>query len=123
MKTIYAFDKITGKYLGGFSSLNPTIPENAGTTDIAPEYANQIFKNGSWTLSTEGKKELLRKKLIQSRKGFLQKEDFRVLRFVEEGTPYPDEIKNKRIKARQEINEIEACTTLTALNQFSEVFE
>ena len=37
-------------------------------------------------------------------------------------TPYSDGIKAKRIQARQEINQIEACTTIEQLKQFSEDF-
>lgn len=73
--------------------------------------------------TTSEKKENLRQKLIASRVDYLSSTDFRVLRFIDEGLPYPDEIKDKRIQARQEINAIKATTTLTALNEFSEVFE
>ena len=68
-------------------------------------------------------KRKLAENLIKSRKDYLGNTDFRVLRFIDEGAPYPDEIKTKRTQARREIKEIEACTTLTALNQFNEVFE
>lgn len=48
MKTIYAFDKITGRYLGGFNEKNPLIPNGSAITDYAPDSADQIFKNGVW---------------------------------------------------------------------------
>lgn len=81
------------------------------------------WQEASLTEKNNLKRNNIKDFLISSRKSYLKATDFRVLRFIDEGTPYPDEIKSKRILARQEINEIEACTTLTALNQFSEVFE
>lgn len=101
-----------------------------GSTHINPidglVWNNAEFNKPTWTQIqnklTEISIELLKSKLIDVRKTFLKESDFRVLRFVDEGTPYPNEIKDKRIVARQEINEIEATTTLNQLNQFSVIF-
>lgn len=65
----------------------------------------------------------LRQSLIASRIKYLLDTDFRVLRFIDEGTDYPNEIKAKRIRARQEINAIEAATTFAKINLFSVDFE
>lgn len=93
-------------------------------------WENAQFEKPTWSQidallpsSTTIKKERKKESLILSRKKYLNNTDFRVLRFIDEGMSYPDEIKTKRIQARREINDIEAATTLAALNEFSEVFE
>jgi len=65
----------------------------------------------------------LRQSLIASRKKYLLETDFRVLRFIDEGTDYGNEIKSKRIEARQEINAIEAATTFAEINLFTVDFK
>lgn len=73
--------------------------------------------------TTSEKTNNLRQSLIASRVKYLLDTDFRVLRFIDEGTDYPNEIKAKRIRARQEINEIQAATTFAKINLFSVDFK
>ena len=65
----------------------------------------------------------LRQSLIPSRIKYLLDTDFRVLRFIDEGTDYPGEIKTKRIQARKEINAIQAGTTFAKINLFTVDFK
>lgn len=44
---------------------------------------------------------------IQELKGYLLETDWYTLRFIEEGIPIPDEIKEKRHNARVELSELE----------------
>lgn len=99
----------------------PNDPENTYFKEIQKWITNGNTPEAEFT--TSECKENLRQKLIAVRKKYLQDTDFRVLRFIDENTPYPNEVKEKRILARSEINEIELCTTLSQLDEFSEAFE
>jgi len=73
-------------------------------------------------ISTETRSEKiikLKDQLISTRKNFLSKTDWHCLKEIDLPNSYPEEIKNKRIRAWQQIDEIEASNTLGALNQFS----
>ena len=107
-------------FLVNGSFIVPNDPKNSDYQEIQ----KWIASGGSIVpeFTKEEEKKNLRKKLILSRMKYLSSTDFRVLRFVDEATPYPNEIKTKRILARQEINQIEACTTIEQLKQFSEDF-
>lgn len=85
-------------------------------------FSNGVLEEGAVELSptelTNYKKENLKNNLISVRRSYLFSTDWYTSRAVDEPNSYPEEIKNKRILARQEINDIEACTTLAALEQF-----
>jgi hypothetical protein len=70
----------------------------------------------------EEEKQTKKGGLIAPRLFYLQKTDWFFAREFDEPNSYPQEIKTKRILARKEINDIQACTTLTALNEFSTDF-
>jgi hypothetical protein len=78
---------------------------------------NGLYKE--YTPTTEEKKTTKKALLIAPRLTYLQKTDWFIAKEFDEPNSYPQEVKDKRILARQEINAIEACTTLTALNEFS----
>lgn len=84
-----------------------------------PSFTSEEIK----AAKTQEKKENLRKKLIDSRLNYLTFTDWYIAREIDKPNTYPTEIKNKRNLAREEINKIESCSTLTQLNQFDEVFE
>lgn len=73
--------------------------------------------------SLEEKKNILRQSLIASRKKYLKDTDWQASAFIKYGRPIDEEVKIKSAKAAEEINNIQACTSLTSLNKFSEVFE
>lgn len=73
--------------------------------------------------STEEKKRNIKSEAIRSRKSYLLSTDWYVNREIDKPNSYLQEIRDKRIQARQEINDIEAATTLTALNKFNINFE
>jgi hypothetical protein len=73
--------------------------------------------------STEEKKTNIKSEAIRSRMSYLLSTDWYVNREIDQSNSYPQEIKDKRIQARQEINDIEAATTLTALYKFNIYFE
>lgn len=73
--------------------------------------------------SLSERKEQIKNQLINVRLSYLQKTDWFIAKEFDEPNSYPQEVKDKRILARQEINAIEACTTLTQLNTFSTTFE
>jgi len=56
-----------------------------------------------------------KRKLIADRKFYLSSTDWYIQREYDEAGTYPQEIKDKRILARAEINEIEACESLDYL--------
>lgn len=103
-----------------FSSV-PNDPSNTDYQAVQKWIADGEIIGPEFT--TLEKIDNLRQTLIDSRKKYLLDTDFRVLRFVDEGANYPDEIKAKRIQARQEINLIGAATTITSLNKINKVFE
>ena len=76
------------------------------------------------TASEKTAKHILDKKeeLKTPRNSYLFLTDWYVAREIDEPNSYPQSIKDKRILARQEINNIEAATTLTALNAFNTTF-
>lgn len=128
---IQAIQQIYPNIQGGFVYWET---QQDGTEWDNPEdgllWENNEFRKPSWEdimskIPSEEESEIreLKASLIAIRKQFLNTTDFRVLRFIDEGTPYPDETKQKRIRARQEINEIESCIVLVQLKQFSETFE
>ena len=84
------------------------------------EYGN--LEKPSFT-NTQCKISCKKTDLIEPRSLYLKSTDWYTAREVDEPSSYPVEIKNKRILAREEINSIEACTTLAALNEFSVNFE
>lgn len=55
-------------------------------------------------------------------KHYLNKTDWYIIRLVDSGDVIPDEVKNKRTQARDNIDLIEACTTLDELNQINTDF-
>ena len=69
------------------------------------------------------RKEQIKNQLINSRLSYLQRTDWYVAREIDESNSYPQEVKDKRIQARQEINAINIATTLSVLNAFSITFE
>ena len=73
--------------------------------------------------SLDERRSALKYKLISVRKAFLSNTDWYVSREVDQPNSYRIDVKNKRILARKEINDIELCTTLAQLQQFSETFE
>ena len=89
-------------------------------------WENTMFPKPTWEeiescsmgIEIDKKKEVLTKQRLS----YLQDTDFRALRFVDEGIEYPDEIKQKRILAREEINLIESSNTIEGLNNFSDPF-
>ena len=60
--------------------------------------------------------------LIKSRNSYLSSTDWHIAKEADEPNTYPQAVKDKRILARQEINQIPVATTLTALNTFSNNF-
>lgn len=62
--------------------------------------------------------ENLKNELILQRKKYLLSNDWYASREIDEPNSYPEEIKAARIKVREEINEIEACTTLKQLEKY-----
>lgn len=68
-------------------------------------------------------KPKLKQRLIRSRLDYLENTDHYALKEIDEPGSYPLEIKEKRIKARQQVEVIQNSTTLTQFNKFSEVFE
>lgn len=65
----------------------------------------------------------LKATLILSRKKYLQETDWQAAALTKYGRPLDSEVPAKCLLANQEINEIEACKTLKALEAFREVFE
>lgn len=84
-------------------------------------YINSEFKED--IRSATQKKEDLTNLLVLSRKEYLAATDWYCSREIDEPGSYPQTIKDKRILAREEINDIEAATTLSALNSFNLTFE
>jgi len=122
MKTIYAYNKKNGKFLGGFSEENDAIPKNCGITEKAPTNAKQIFEKGEWIFPVEVEIEEKKSDLILSRKDFLKSTDWYLAREQDEPNSYPSEIKAKRILARKEIKEIKDCLSLEQLNNYKSEF-
>lgn len=58
-----------------------------------------------------------------SRSGYLSSTDWYIARESDESGSYPQAIKDKRIQARTEINEIEALTTLAEVEAYNINFE
>lgn len=80
-----------------------------------------VVKDGVFQEYKEPQKEILKQKqalLISSRGKYLRSTDWYLTREQDEPNSYPSEIKAKRILARREINEIEACKTLKQLNNY-----
>ena len=127
MRTLFAFDKKTGGYLGGFSEDNPSIPRKCGLTEIAPESCEQIWNENKqrWEQPAEKDEEKiirLKNTAISSRKNYLTNTDWYVIREFDQPNSYPIEIKNKRIRARTEINDIQSEEQLERLDSFTNNF-
>ena len=143
-KTVYSFKPENGEYIGELIARQSPLDEEE--VYLIPAYATEIepifeegkitkFVNNEWVLENiptppeptpptlEERKQSLKNQLIGVRLGYLSSTDWYIAREMDEPNSYPQEIKNKRIQARQEINDIEASTTLTALNAFSTTFE
>lgn len=115
-----------GKYIGGFSDGNPAIPQGVIEVPNPPSNISERwnFNIEKWAQDTEIKKQLLKNQLILLRKSYLTKTDWlRIKELDMPEKPCPEQIKNKRIQAWQQIDDINAATTLTALNEFSIDFE
>ncbi len=115
-----------GNYLGEFSYQNSAIPKEAVEVFILPQHGKDIynFQTNTWISKTKNivdKKEELRNQLISSRRFYLNKTLEKAFEYYEDGLEYPD--KAKRTQAKQEIKDIEAATTITALNRFNAKFE
>ena len=131
MKIIEAIQKIYPEIKGGFSYWET---QYDGTSHENPidglVWENTEFEKPTWEqidtfLPTplEEKRQTKRNELTVPRLAYLQKTDWYVAREIDEPNSYPQKIKDRRILARKEINAIEACTTLTALNEFSTTFK
>ena len=57
--------------------------------------------------------------LISARKQYLESTDYKVLKAIENETKLDEEIKTKRAKTRQEINEINVCKDIDSLSLYS----
>ena len=57
--------------------------------------------------------------LINVRINYLKNTDWYISREIDEPNSYPEVVKDKRILARQEINNIENCNSLLELEQYS----
>lgn len=131
MNVIEAIKKIYPAIQGGFvyweTQYDGTPHENLIDGLI---WENTEFEKPTWEQidaflpsPLEEKRQAKKDELIAPRLSYLQKTDWYMAREIDEPNSYPQEIKTKRILARQEINSIQACTTLAALNQFSTTFE
>lgn len=98
---------------------------NTKTNKIIEDNGNlgTFFYSEDWKEATQTEinnynKEKLKKELIDSRLAYLNSTDWYIIREIDQPNSYPKEIKAARIRAREEINEIEACTTLKQLEKY-----
>jgi len=139
---VYQYSETTGEYLGEVF-LQPS-PFKKGeflkkpyTTELEPVLEQgkiTKFDGEKWVLEnlpepepepelSDEEKFLIDKPLkISSRKAYLQNTDYKIIKQVEGVEDCPQNILDKRNLARSEINEIEVCTTLEQLNNYSTEF-
>jgi hypothetical protein len=83
-----------------------------------------IHQGENWANLTQEEIDLFnlqatKKELIIARSEFLSSTDWYTSREIDEPNSYPEVVKDKRILARQEINNIENCNSLLELEQYS----
>lgn len=142
----YSFDKNTKKYIGECRAWESPLESNiyhlpVYSTKIKPELKSNkkaFWRNEAWDYeeilppdnklpeikeSLEDKKNRIKSELITKRKIYLSSTDWYLLREFDQPNSYPLEIKQKRILARQEINQIKSVNSLAALSKFNTLFE
>lgn len=67
--------------------------------------------------------EELRNYLISVRKSYLDSTDWYTAREIDQKGSYPEDVKENRILARQEINNIQDCNSIEQLDQFANRFD
>lgn len=70
----------------------------------------------------EEKIDQLKNEAISARRNYLYSTDWYILREYDQPNSYPDEVREKRIIARSQINEIEMITTLEKANLIEETY-
>lgn len=130
--------KVEGYFPSNLRYPNNAIDEQAKTIDGSPyievtkeEHEANLGKKmavvgGSFVEYVKTNDELLQEaksSRLGARKIYLKSTDWYVSREVDSPNSYPQEVKDKRILARTEINAIEPATTLAEVEQYSETFE
>tara|TARA_R110000868_G_C10826001_1_gene758971 strand:+ start:597 stop:1040 length:444 start_codon:yes stop_codon:yes gene_type:complete len=142
--TVYCCNPNTSEYVGEtIARQSPLDKEGvylipADATEKKPSFEEgkiTKFINGVWVLenipepepkpipTTEEKKAAKKIELKAPRLAYLQSTDWQAAAFIKYGRPLDIGLPAKCQLANDEINAIEACTTLTALNAFSTTFE
>ena len=141
--TVYSYNPTTREFNGEIIARKDPleedsflIPANAVEQEpIFEEGKITKFVDGRWVLedaplpptapvlTTEEKKSIKRDELKAPRLAYLQSTDWQACAFIKYGRPLNSGLAEKCQLANDEINAIEACTTLTQLNTFSTTFE
>lgn len=114
MKIVYAYNKTTKQYVGGYSEGNPEIPADCDITEVAPEHANSYFVvvENAWHLNEEYALSVAKNTATLARKSYLSATDYKIIKQMEGIEDCPIEILEKRTLARDEVNLIADFTTL-----------
>lgn len=144
MKTVYSYNPITREFNGEIIARKDPlekeekflIPANAAEEKpIFQEGKATKFVDGQWVLediqtppappvlTTEQKKIIKKTELKAPRLAYLQSTDWQACAFIKYGRQLDAGLAEKCQLANDEINAIETCETLTALNAFSITFE
>lgn len=107
--------------------------KNTNTNEIleleAPSYGalSKNFRQSPYELASESEQDAFvleqeKKEKIALCKSYLNKTDWYIIRLADSGDVIPDEVREKRTRARDNIDSIEACTTLDELNNINTDF-
>lgn len=120
IKTLYFFDKVSKKFIGGFSENCKNLPD-ADYTEIAPVDANSLFIDGAWQVDPDEVINSLKLKLINLCDSYLESTDWQVIRLADPSSTeaLKEGVAQKRALARSLQEGINACTTLEELNNIN----
>lgn len=109
------------------SDIFPVAPEFSwvecdDSVGIGYDYVDKKFSDSNIE-NIEQKKTRIKNQLITVRKQYLASTDWQACAFIKYGRPIDEEVKTKCQQANSEIDDIQTCTTITALNKFNSTFE